>query len=248
MNNKCQFYQILLFGRGKVNMKKTSKILLILGAVAILSVSAFPVNAIGYSVSFDDAQGDVRDGNGDHTSNPNIDTTLVKSYRQNENVVFEITVAGSIYTGSDEYIYMIQVGGDAADILQIMYSNDNVVYYTQQNPQDIGQGTYSVDGGKLTIQVPVSAFDSENIVLRVQNAYGNLGGSTPDAIDLAPNDGGFSGEDAGGDDTGDDDTGDDDTGGDDSGDTNGGTPGFETIVVLVALGIALIILRRRKIN
>ena len=53
------------------------------------------------------------------------------------------------------------------------------------------------------------------------------------------------------DDTGGDDTSGDDTGGDGNGDGGtpsppSGTPGFETLAVIAALGVALIILRRRK--
>ena len=56
------------------------------------------------------------------------------------------------------------------------------------------------------------------------------------------------GDDTGSNDTGGDDTGADDTGGDDtSGDTQKpGTPGFELIAVIAAVGIALILLKRRK--
>ena len=60
-------------------------------------------------------------------------------------------------------------------------------------------------------------------------------------------------DDTGGDDTGDDDTGEDDTGGDDTGgddtgddDTGGGTPGFELLILIAAIAVALIILRKRK--
>ena len=56
------------------------------------------------------------------------------------------------------------------------------------------------------------------------------------------------GDDTGGDNTSGDDTGTDDTGGDDtSGDTQKpGTPGFELIAVITAVGIALILLKKRK--
>lgn len=52
-------------------------------------------------------------------------------------------------------------------------------------------------------------------------------------------------------DTGGDDTGGDDTGGDDTGDDNNtvkkpSTPGFEAIAVIAAVGVALILLKRRK--
>jgi hypothetical protein len=245
-------------------MNKIKNILLLWGIVGIVSLVVSPVEAVGYSVSFTDPQGDVYDGNGNPTSNPNIDITLVKSYEQNQNIVFEITVAGSIYTGSDEYIYMIHVGGDAGYILQIMYSNDNVIYYPQQNPSDIGQGTFSVQGNKLTIQVPVSAIEHENIVLRVQNAYGNLGGSTPDAIDLAPNDGGFYGgdtesetgeeepeeqeEESGN--TGDEETAGTETGDEKTTDTSDSTPGFEVSLCILAFAVVLVLLFviRRKNN
>lgn len=226
-------------------MKKTSKILLILGAVAILSVSAFPVNAIGYSVSFDDAQGDVRDNDGNPTSESNVDITHVKSYKEDQTVYLELTVTGSIIS-SEEYVYIVDAGGEDAEIIQAVFSNGSANYFDQINPQNSGEAEYTIENNKLTIGVPVDVFSSEHIVLRASAA--KVSDVETEAIDIAPNDGGFSGEDGGGDDTGDDDTGDDDTGGDDSEDTNGGTPGFETIVVLVALGIALIILRRRKIN
>lgn len=258
--NFIPFFNI---GGGIIDMKKTSMFVTIVGITAFLFFAAVPIQAVGYSVSFTDSQGDVRDGNGDPTSNPNIDITSLESYKENDNVVFELTVAGSIYTGSDEYMYMVHVGGDAADILQIMYSNDQVMYYSQQDPSDMGQGTYNVDGGKLTIQIPVSAFESENIVLRVQNAYGNLGGSTPDAIDLAPNDGGFSGMGGSGDteeeDEGDDEeeedsgeTSDDaDTNGDGNGeeeseDNGGSSPGFEALLLITAIAIVIIFFKRRK--
>jgi hypothetical protein len=232
-------------------MKKTSKILLKLGAVVILLLSASSVNAIGYSVSFDDAQGDVRDGDGDPTSQPNVDITHVKSYKEGQTVYFELKVAGSIISNSEEYIYFIEAGGTDAEVIHAIFSNGNATYIDQVNPQNSGEAEYTVEGNKLTIGVPVNVF-SENIVLRANAAYGDLGTSEPKAIDIAPNDGGFSGEDGGEDDTGDDDIGDGDTGddgtnGDGSEDTNGGTPGFETIVVLLALGLALIIFRRRKI-
>lgn len=220
-------------------MKKTSKILLILGAVAILSISAFPVNAIGYSVSFDDAQGDVRDNDANPTSEPNVDITHVKSYKEGQTVYLELTVTGSIIS-SEEYVYIVEAGGDAGEIIQAVFSNGGANYFDQINPQNSGEAEYTIENNKLTIGVPADVFSFENIVLRASAA--KVGDVETEAIDIAPNDGGFSGEDAGGDDTGDDDTG------DDSEDTNGGTPGFETIVVLVALGIALIILRRRKIN
>jgi hypothetical protein len=58
-------------------------------------------------------------------------------------------------------------------------------------------------------------------------------------------------DDTGDDDTGDDDdvTGDDDddvTGDDDDEDDDKGIPGFETITIISAIGIALILLRRKK--
>ena len=237
-------------------MKKTSNILLVLGILAILLLSASSVNAIGYSVSFDDAQGDVRDGNGDPTSQPNVDITHVKSYKEGQTVYFELKVAGSIISDSEEYIYFIQAGGTDAEVIQAIFSNGNATYIDQVNLQNSGEAEYTVEGNKLTMGVPIDVF-SENIVLRANAAYGDLGTSEPKAIDIAPNDGGFSGEDGGEDDTGDDDTGDDDTGDDDTGDdtgdgesedTNGGTPGFEIMVLLVALGIVLFVFRRKKIN
>jgi len=56
------------------------------------------------------------------------------------------------------------------------------------------------------------------------------------------------GDDTGGDDTGGDDTGDDDTSGNDtSGDAKKpDTPGFQLVAVIAAVGIALILLKRRK--
>jgi hypothetical protein len=234
-------------------MKNTSKILLILGAVVILSLSAFPVNAIGYSVSFDDAQGDVRDDDGNPTSESNVDITHVKSYKEGQTLYLELTVAGSIMS-SEEYVYMLDVGGEGADVIQAVYSNGSAHYFDQLNPQNSGEAEYTIDNNKLTIEVPVGVFSSEHIALRANAA--KSGDMETEAIDMAPNDGGFSAEDAGDDDTGDEDTGDEDTGdgdtgngdtgGDESEDTNGGTPGFETIVVLGALGIAVIILRKRK--
>jgi len=64
------------------------------------------------------------------------------------------------------------------------------------------------------------------------------------------------GDDTGGDDTGGDDTGGDDTGGDDTGDEGNGdddtvqtpprTPGFETLIMIAAISLAFILIKRRK--
>ena len=78
--------------------------------------------------------------------------------------------------------------------------------------------------------------------------------NTPVYTDWAPDnrgpEGSFDtgGDDTGSNDTGGDDTGDDDTGGDDTGGntTKPSTPGFEAIAVIAAVGVALILLKRRK--
>jgi hypothetical protein len=178
---------------------------------------------------------------------PNIDITELSYTISGETATFVMKVAGNIE--DTQYISYWAT-----------YTSDEVTYfYTYANGEVFGMASNSettlfdmeaevtVSGDTLTIE-----FDSVGEGIANLEFYGHAhiwtetGGESGESWwDYAP-DTYFGG------DISDDDTGGDDTGGDGDGDEDGGTPpptgtpGFETLAVIAALGVAFIILRRKK--
>jgi len=252
-------------------MKILKKSILIFGAAIFLIFAASSASAITdgtgdvYHWNLSDASWSWGQYSGDK---PNIDITDVDYSVSGSDVTITMTVAGTIQT-SETIFYYAYLMSDTGQYFAY-YMNGVAIWSGIEGY--IGEGgmitTFSATGSTLSLTfTPTDPSETFSIYGYAQEFSSVLDMTTSDWwADYAPAiyapwyvaDGGditddddtgdddIGGEDTGGDDTGGDDTGGDDTGGDDASDDNGGLPGFETIAVIAAIGIALIIFRRRK--
>jgi len=163
-----------------------------------------------------------------HTgSKPNIDITSVSDTITGSEATLTMTVAGTIEDSDKIIYYIIMTSGGSS----------YTAYYADGESYCIGSGGYPsplvdpVSGNTFTATFEI---DDPGVTYTVHGytiEYKEAGGEGLGEMwqDYAP-----------------------DTyspwytGGDGNGGTGGGTPGFETLAVIAAIGVALIILRRRK--
>lgn len=216
--------------------------IIIWAAVTMCLILLSPLTvAVSYSTDFDDPTDDVIKNEIQTVDLPHVDIKHIKTYEEGENIVFEMTVDGSIQDTND-YVYDFYAmdtakmdTSEATEIIYLYYKGGVARYmdpndYTDQSK--IGEPDVTIVGNKITMKVPTSVFsDLSNFYV-----YAIASSALEEAFDFA-----LSWEGTG-DDTGDD-AGDEAEGDEDAGD---GTPGFEVIAVIISVAIALILLRRKK--
>jgi len=225
--------------------------LLIIG-LSVLVLSSITVSA----ETVTDPTGDVYYGSGiaynlATDDKPNIDITGITFDEGTVTTTMTMTVNGVIEVSEYAMYWVTYAVGEEASYV-FTYVNGEVFGIATTGESGSFDASASVSGNTLTVEL-----DSINIANGDGALYGYasiwLEGADDSGevwMDYAP--GEYSpwygvGDDTGGDVTGGDDTGGDDTGGDDTGtDAPTGTPGFETLAVIAALGIAFIVLKRKK--
>ena len=230
-------------------MKLRKSTIVILG-LFVVCLSSLTTSA----VTITDITGDVYYGSGASYNlasqdKPNVDLTGITFNEDDTTATITMTVNGVIDVSEDTmYWATYAVGEEAAYIFT--YSNGSVIGIASTGTGGSFEANASVSGDTLTVE-----FESLNINTDDGELYGyaatwieGTAGSGEMWMDYAPGSYapwyGMDGN-GNGDDTGNGDTGDGDDGG--NGDTGtGGTPGFEMFIVIAALGLAFILLRRRK--
>lgn len=233
-------------------MKTWKSSILILGAVSTIIMTSMSATAIS------DDTGDIwhwrlSDNQwlwGQYTEDkPNIDITDVSYSKDGLIVTLSLTVAGTIQS-SEGYYYSIYLGNPNETNYWVTYIS-GMGFWGAAGVEGVSGGILedpvSEDGKTLTATfdlVEDETFEAYGNAIEYSQ-IGDIQTSEwwqdwyPNSYFQGGNGGDGTDDD---DDTGDDD---DDTSGD-NGDTGGGIPGFEVIALLVALGIALVILRRKK--
>jgi len=169
---------------------------------------------------------------------PNIDITSVSHTITDSEATLTMTVAGTIQDSENIIYYMHLVGDDETTYYQAFYVNGDGAYILIGAGYQGGELENPVSGNTFTATFEIDNPDATYSVWAYSAEYAEAGDESGEAWwDYAP-------------DTyspwytsdGDDGT----NGGDGNGGTGGGTPGFETLAVIAALGIAFIVLKRRK--
>lgn len=202
-------------------------------------------DSLNYSKTVDDPSGDV--------DNTNIDITKLTSEQDGSDIKFVLTVAGDIKDTTpgvgSYYLYQILVGGDKnieddttlALIVQFV-GQSSASYVNYADPMKSGEANYSIEGSKLTMWVPETAFSTfsdyylmATAVCSTYDESGNL-----DGLPSVDNTYSWTTDNNDGTDTNDGNNGGDNTG------NGAGTPGFEILTLIAAISMAIIILRKRK--
>ena len=235
---------------------------LIFSGVSVLVLASFSAAAETVSDDSDDVyhyywNGSVWGWQLSSASRPNIDITEI-SYTVVDNTLTVTLELSGVFEDSTKIVYMI-------------YYNTSDAFYTFTYLNGIGAafgmgaggGGLDMASGNVTVEGSTLTGDIEFIGESAMEAFWAVAAeysvdytdiTDPNEIewwgDWAPESYGqyfTAGDD---DDTGDDDddTGDDDddTGDDDDDDDDGGTPGFEMLIVMAAVAIALILIRKKK--
>jgi len=217
-------------------MKLWKSSLLIVG-IAVLLLSSITVSAES------DDTGDVWHWRVSETTwswehsggKPNIDITSVSYTITDSEATLTMTVAGTIEDSENIVYYMHLVGDDETTYYQAFYFNGGGAYILIGAGYEGGELVNPVSGNTFTATFPIADPSATYSVWAYSAEYTEAGDETDEWWgDWAPNL--YSPWYTGGDGNG----GNGDNGG------GGGTPGFETLAVIAAIGVALIILRRRK--
>jgi hypothetical protein len=232
-------------------MKGWKRNILLFTGLSILVISAVNVSA----VTLTDGINDVYAGTSEtFVSRPNIDIITVTYELSEDTVTFSMTVNGNI-VDSEYILYTIWTNRNLTSGYTAQYQNGNGYVMKDMAFLD---SEVSISQGN-TIIFTFTQPDSIKIVEFVGSAMESHEDYSQGWIDYAPDDYLWDSEDEDEPDVDDEDedtTGDDediilqngdDIGGDGNGDKGDGAPGFEAIVVAVALAIVFIILRRKKL-
>jgi len=247
-------------------MEKLKRSIIFFGAIIFLVFAASSASAIT------DGTGDVYHWNLSDTSwswgqysgdRPNIDITDVGYSVSGSDVTITMTVAGTIQT-SDTIFYYAYLMSDTGQYFAY-YMNGIAMWSGIEGY--LGEGglitTYSATGSTLSITfTPTDPSETFAIYGYAQEFTSVMDMTTSEYwADYAPaiyapwyvadgddtTDDDTTDDDIGGDDDGSDTTGGDGgSGGDDASDDNGGLPGFEILLVIVAICVALILLKKKK--
>lgn len=197
-----------------------------------------------FSKTITDPSGDVKDND--------VDITLVSSEKLADEVKFEMTVSGNIRDTSPEdspfYMYQIYIGNnkniadDNTETLCVQFVGDSTATFV--NALDYlasGEANYTIEGSKITMFVPVSAFEEFSNYYMVATASAVTYDEQGTMVGLPIVDNAFSWnvneEDSSSYET-------EDT--DDSGGEISGSPGFEILLFIMALSLILYVYVRRK--
>ena len=234
------------------------RITILIVGIVVLMLSSINASAVTES----DAQGDVWHFVWPYwqeqtvSNQPNVDIKEIKVEESGDQVTLSMTLwPGGTFTPSGNKYMMCLMWYNISDAWYSMtYS-----YFEGEESFSIGMGT-SIEGQVLTGDVIVNddtisttlnkmgddttTVEMYGTTMMFEDRFGEKTDQWHDWVgdyiwdpDLGP------GDDDDDDTTSDDD---DDTTGDDDDGTNGGTPGFEILSLITAIGVALIILRRKK--
>jgi len=190
---------------------------------------------------------------------PDIDITELKQSLQDGKMTLEIVVAGTIQTAelyaysawfntSDAYYMFYWTNGEGGGLAMNTMGGFNVSQADVQVNGNTISATFDVIGEDTTAETFWGyAWQYTNMAdYETAEWWGDWAPEThaPFSGDNVDDDDSGDGDNVGDDD--DDDVGDDDDDGDGGSSGSSETPGFETIAVLAAVGLTLIILKRRK--
>ena len=221
-------------------MKIWKKSVLIFGAFIILIIASIP----SFAETITDGTNDVfhhrlSDGTWGYyytDEKDNIDITSISYDVNNNNVTLTITVDGVIEKSSNIVYWVYYTSAEAT--YWMMYTNGSGIVFCEKDFTIGDKAVVTASGDKITGVFPLYGSDTSKVDL-YGTAYQYTLANNPNAelwVDWNPNT--HSGAPTA--------SQEDDTDGDTSSDNNKGTPGFETIILIAAIGISLIILRRKK--
>ena len=231
-----------------MKLGKSSIVLLIISGLLMLTL---PVSAISIS----DGTGDVYHWSQTGTAwswranigdKPNVDITEVSYSVDGDKLTLKLKVAGTIQTS--EYYWYNTYFNSSDTVYMWWWSNGSgfgMASNQNQSAYDMVQN-FTVSGNSISAEFNVIGATTEEELWGQAHQYTLVGQNQQTNEwwgDWAPNTR-FTGELADGD-TGNN-TGNNDNGGNNGNTTKPSTPGFELIAVIAAVGIALILLKRRK--
>jgi len=241
---------------GEFIMKIWKRSILLFVAVAILLLSTITVSAVTETDNVDDVwYWEIDAGTGafswssqKFTDHPTVDITSVGYTIDGSELTLTMTVNEAI-DDSLFAMYMIYFGNYDEDYYVATYTTFTKMGMYQAvgiEGFDMGMLTDPLSGDRKTftatfeIADPDPTFDVWGVTMEFKNVEDLTtgGGQVEYWGDFAPNTFGPGA-------VGDDDN-DDDASGTDGTDSTKGTPGFETLAVIAALGVAFILLRRKK--
>lgn len=167
----------------------------------------------------------------------NVDITAVSATVNGDKITLSLTVLGTIQT-TEKFMYYIYYNTSTTNYVVIASSGNAIAYATLNTGGEgsYGQGNATIAGSTITAVFDVlGGTESPHLM--------GIAVESVDEIhhvwweDWAPNTG-FTG-------VVDDDDGTGSTQGDDD-DNDKGIPGFEAVTIIAAIGVALILLRRKK--
>jgi len=215
------------------------KYLLLVGAVVFLVVSSMSVSAVS------DGTNDVWHQSWTGTgyaweaysgSKPNIDITDVSYSIQGTTATVTMTTSADMTTNSENVVYTAHLKSSDDSYYMLFYSNGQGAIMGMGNFQGYAsQIENPISGNTFSASFEVSDPNLDYTVVAFNVEHSDIDNDQGEAWwDYAPNsEAPYYSAGAGEEDT--------DTGNDDS-----GTPGFELLVLLAALGISFIILRRKR--
>ena len=122
---------------------------LIFASMILAAMPSFALTADDFNFSGTDPAGDVSD--------PNADLISAYASAEGDNVIFSLTVAGTIVANNSSYGYGFTVQSSNGAQMMITYT-DGEAYYVMSMSYSVA--TYMISGSSLKIIVPMSAFSS----------------------------------------------------------------------------------------
>ena len=130
--------------------------------IGILVVASCVDAEANYTLSVTDDKGTVFIYTGEDIErvegHDDIDITKLRSYKQDEEVILELTVAGNI-KDNDSYYYDIEMDTtcDGEEDFTLEYENGTIVFCDEADDEEYDVN-FSVDGGVLKISIPAELF------------------------------------------------------------------------------------------
>jgi hypothetical protein len=223
-------------------MKMWKKSILIFGAFIMLVLTSIPSLAVTETEGTNDVFHGIMSGGAQGfyytDEKDNIDITSISYEVNNGNVTLTMTVDGVIEDSGLIVYYVYYTSAEAT--YWMMYANGSGIVYCDKDYTIGTNAEVTASGNTITGVFPLYGTDTSKVDL-YGTAYQYTQANNPNAeywVDWNPN--AHTGAPAAA-------AQEEDDGGDtDSGDDNKGSPGFEAIVLIAAIAVALIILRRKK--
>ena len=208
------------------------KVLIMISCIIMV---LFSINVVAgdYDLQGTDPTGDVKDlqDNGNFTTAyPDLDITSATVEEDGDNVIFTLQVLGEIVPNNSSIRYVFRIESqEASGFVDLYFKNPYKCYVFRQSPYLKVDCTYELDGGKVTITAPKTAFDDVSTpwdVTAIAKVYLSKD-IIIDELELSY-----------------DVPSEDDTGGDgDSGSSSstGSLPSFDAITIIIGLFMAILI-------